>query len=335
MMTCLTPARAGLAFVALTAACRPDSPATPSTVGQAMVAERFAPDAPQFSDWSPPVNLGTMVNFEREDLNPELSRDGLSLYFTRDQGTPGVFLGDIWVSERTSGDAPWGPARDLGPVINTSSMENAPALSPDGHRLFFNSNRPGGFGGQDLYVSRRRDKRDNGGWQAPENLGNAINTAANETGPAFFEDEGSGTTIMYFASNRPGGMGGNNIYSTPLLDDGTFGPVMPVQELNSPFDDSAPFIRRDGLEVFLTSDRPGSLGSTGQVDLWVATRARTTDPWSTPVNLGPVVNSEFADAGPALSFDGTALYFHSSHRPGTIGTEGRFDLFVTTRSRLR
>jgi hypothetical protein len=291
-------------------------------------------DAPQFSDWPPPVNVGPMVNFEREDMNPDISRDGVSLYFTRHQGTPGAFVGDLWVSERTSVDAPWGPARDLGPLINTASGENAPALSLDGRRLFFNSNRPLGFGGQDLYVSRRRNRRDNSGWQSPENLGSAINTAANEVAAAFFDDDASGTTIMYFVSNRPGGMGGNDIYSTTLLRDGTFGPVVPVQELNSAFDDNAPFIRRDGLEVFLTSDRPGSLGSTGQVDLWVATRARTSAPWSMPVNLGPVVNTEHADGGPVLSVDGTALYFHSANRPGSVGTEGRFDLLVSTRIKL-
>lgn len=335
MTTSITPGHAALAFVALIGACGPDSRGLPSAVGPAIAAHRLSSHAPQFSEWSPPVNLGPMVNFEREDMNPDLSRDGLSLYFTRHQGTPGAFVGDLWVSERTSVDAPWGPARDLGPLINTARAENAPALSLDGHRLFFNSNRPLGVGGQDLYVSRRHDRRDNSGWQAPENLGSAINTAANDVGAAFFEDDASGTTIMYFVSNRPGGMGGNDIYSTTLLQDGTFGPVVPVQELNSAFDDNAPFIRRDGLEVFLTSDRPGSLGSTGQVDLWVSTRARTSDPWSTPVNVGPVVNSEHADGGAALSFDGTALYFHSALRPGSVGTEGRFDLLVGTRSRLR
>jgi hypothetical protein len=87
--------------------------------------------------------------------------------------------------------------------------------------------------------------------------------------------------------------------------------------------------------MFLASDRPGTLGA---IDLWVATRAKTSDPWSAPVNLGPVVNTTLIDARPALSFDGTTLYFQST-RPGAVGCTSPtgpcvFDLWVTTRSRL-
>ncbi|MGH7699602.1 MAG: hypothetical protein ACREMJ_03655, partial [Gemmatimonadales bacterium] len=76
------------------------------------------------------------------------------------------------------------------------------------------------------------------------------------------------------------------------------------------------------------SDR---LGTFGSLDLWLATRASTSDPWSTPANLGPVVNTTVIDARPALSFDGTQLYFQSP-RPGGHGS---FDLYVTTRSKLK
>jgi hypothetical protein len=71
--------------------------------------------------------------------------------------------------------------------------------------------------------------------------------------------------------------------------------------------------------------------SAGLLDLWVSTRATTWDPWGTPVNLGSVVNSANNDAGPALSFDGRALYFNSA-RPGGSGA---FDLFVTVRTKLK
>lgn len=112
-----------------------------------------------------------------------------------------------------------------------------------------------------------------------------------------------------------------------------------VAELSSPFNDQAAAIRRDGLEIFLLSDRPGSIppppGLPGQgADLWVATRASTSDPWSTPVNLGPVVNSQFIDGGPALSSDGTALYFYSPFRQGNVGGP-MFDIWVTTRTKLK
>src|SRR2546426_9448989 len=108
-------------------------------------------------------------------------------------------------------------------------------------------------------------------------------------------------------------------------------PGVDVTELNGPYRDTRTAIRRDGLEMFISSDATGRPGGVGGQDLWVATRATTADPWSTPVNLGPTVNSTAFDGAPALSFDGTTLYFFSA-RPGGFGAN---DLYVTTRTRLR
>jgi hypothetical protein len=99
---------------------------------------------------------------------------------------------------------------------------------------------------------------------------------------------------------------------------------MLVPELNSTFADRAPYISRDGLEMYITSDRTDTYGG---LDLWVSTRSTTTDLWSTPVNLGPVVNSVAADARAVLSFDGRLLFFQSA-RPGTLGS---YDLYVSER----
>src|SRR5207247_10827686 len=90
------------------------------------------------------------------------------------------------------------------------------------------------------------------------------------------------STLLYFASNRAGGPGMNDIYVSTLQADGTFGSAAAVAELNTPSQDQQPAIRRDGLELFLGSDRTGTVGS---IDLWVSTRASTTDPWSPPVNV--------------------------------------------------
>ena len=229
---------------------------------------------------------------------------------------------------------------NLGPTVNTPSNEGGPNLSSDGHRLYFNSNRPGGFGGNDLYVSRRHNKRDDFGWQPAVNLGAGVNSAAGESNAADFEDDVTGILTLYFASNRPGGLGMDDIYASTLQPDGTFGPAELVVELSSVSNDRQPAIRRDGLEMFLASDRLGSFGAGAQgLDIWVSTRASTSDPWSPPVNLGPVVNTTLIDAGPALSFDGTTLYFQST-RPGGLGPCPNplgpcvFDLWVTTRSKL-
>jgi OOP family OmpA-OmpF porin len=102
---------------------------------------------------------------------------------------------------------------------------------------------------------------------------------------------------------------------------------MLVPELSSPANDQKPSLRFDGLEMFFQSDRPGSVG----IDLWVSTRERVIDPWSTPVNLGATVNSTSADQGAYISADGQTLFF-TSNRPGGFGG---FDLYVTTRTRNR
>src|SRR6266852_2422074 len=260
------------------AGCRDDpNGAPPGAATSSLMASRHqADDPPRFSDWSAPVNLGPPVNTALVEQGASISKNGLSLYFQCLNCPTNIGGADIYVSQRASVSDPWGPPQPLGSAINTTSNEQAPRLSRDGHRLFFNSDRTG-FGGHDLYVSRRRDKQDDFGWEPAVNLGGAINTAVDEVNADPFDDDATGTSVLYFAS---GGTGGTDIYISTLLADGTYGPGTPVVELSSSSVDRQPAIRRDGLEIFFASDRLGSLGA---LDLWVATRATTSDPWSTPV----------------------------------------------------
>ena len=276
-----------------------------------------------FSDWDEPAALET-VNTVFGELNPTISKDGLSLYFQSNR--PNGFGGtDIWVSERAAVTDDWGAPQNLGPAINTSANEAAPTLSIDGHRMYFQSDRadPDSFGGLDIYLTRRHNKRDSHGWQPPANLGGGVNTTFNENGPAYFEDDDTGAIELYFNSNRPGGSGGTDIYVSTLGPDDVFGPAVPVAALNSPENEGRLAIRRDGLELLLTSARAGGYGN---VDLWVSVRGSTSSPWGPPVNLGPTINSGFIEQGPAFSFDARELYF-TSQRPGA-------DLFRATRTKL-
>jgi hypothetical protein len=284
----------------------------------------------RFSGWSSPSNVGPPVNSSFVEQGPGISKDGLSLYFQCMNCPGGVGGVDIWVSRRASVDEPWGVPQNLGPTINTTSNEGGPSVSTDGHTLFFISTKPGGFGASDLYMARRHDKRDDLGWESAVNLGSAVNTSFAESAPQPFEDEATETKSVYFQSDRPDGIGGNDIYVTTRLSDGSFGLPLLVRELSSSLSDQGVAIRKDGLELIFSSDRPGTMGL---LDLWVSTRATTRDSWSTPVNLGPTVNSEFPDAGADISFDGTALYFHSPLRPGGVGPF--FDIWVTTREKLK
>ena len=107
-----------------------------------------------------------------------------------------------------------------------------------------------------------------------------------------------------------------------------FGEGIAVAELNTAFRETRPAVRRDGLEIIFTSNRPGSLGG---VDLWTATRPTTGAKWSTPVNLGPTVNTEFNDRAPYLSDDGLTLILISD-RPGGFGGN---DLYLSTRKKIQ
>ena len=276
----------------------------------------FAPES--FSVFSLPQNIGTPVNSGDSQNNVSIAPNGLSLYFSSDRTGFGSL--DLWVSQRPTLTAAWGTPQNLGATVNSSSNENLPALSPDGKTLFFSSSRPGGLGATDIYMSTRTNPNDDFGWTAPVNLGAVINTADNELGAGYFEDPANGTAILYFSSTRAGGLGDSDIYQSTRNANGTFNAPTNVAALNSPSLDRGLHVRRDGLEIFLASDRVGGLGG---LDIWVATRASVSAPWNPPVNLAGI-NSSGIDQSPSLSTDGSILYFSSSR-------DGLLDIYTATR----
>jgi hypothetical protein len=177
---------------------------------------------------------------------------------------------------------------------------------------------PGACGGSDIYLTRfgRRD-----GWSEPEHFAcqadGGPNGAADEQEPSYLRTHGE--ALLYFSS-------GPDIYVSDQLDDGTFGPATPVAELNSSSGDFRPNVRRNGLEIVFDSNRTGTLG--GQ-DLYTATRESIDDPWSTPVNLGNVVNTS-ANETRGSFWRAETLYFGRSPGP-----EGSTDIYVSTRPKLR
>jgi hypothetical protein len=323
-----------------------------------------AAGAQQFSEWSAPVNLNqlpnqtTPINTAFDDQHMAISKDGLSLFFASNR-TPGCGDFDIWVTERASVDSPWEEpvnldasslAQGLGCKINSSVRDFAPNLSTDGHLLSFHSFRANdNCGGGDIYYTHRKDRRDDLGWEAPRNLNrfgrdpeaslicggigdlNLVNTPNTDAGPNHFQDEATGTTVLYFTrSDQPTQVGDFDIYTATLGADGTWGTVVRDNELSTtPFRDTRTAIRRrDGLEMILSSERPGGLGSPAR-DLWVSTRASTLDPWSIPVLL-PNVNTTALEGAPALSWDATELYFFSARAGGAGGT----DIYRSTRTKI-
>src|SRR6185436_2061865 len=142
-----------------------------------------------FDGWSPAVSVeslsGTDPNFNTSFLDgcPAPSPNGLRLYMasTRPGGAGGI---DIWVSERESGDDPWGAPTNLGAPINTPGDEFCPTPLRDNHSLLFVSTKPGGCGGSDIYLAREHPKR---GWETPEHLGCLVNSSADEASPFLVE----------------------------------------------------------------------------------------------------------------------------------------------------
>ncbi len=290
-----------------------------------------AATAVEFSDWCPRINLGPDVNSSFSDGGPAISKDGLSLFFHSNR--PGGFGSfDLYVSQRLSVDAPWGPPENLGPTINTPLVETVPALSRDGHWLFFNSlNRPGGFGGFDIWASFRENVHDDFAWQPPVNLGSGVNSASTDAGASFFENEdafGVPHPLLFLNSNRPGGLGGADIYVSAQQPDGSFGPAKLVVELSSSASDARPAIRFDGLELFLFRGDPNPL-VVNENDIWVSTRKAVSDPWTTPVMLGSTVNSALDDVRAYIAADRVTLFFES----GPMEPFGDLDVYMATRSR--
>ena len=215
---------------------------------------------------------------------------------------------------------------NLGDVINTTATEGVPALSRDEHWLFFNSDRVGTVGQNDIWASWRQHTYDNFGWEPAVNLGAGVNSAFIEAGPAFFENDEVGAPVIFFTSNRPGlGVPGTfDIFVSHLAPNGMASPATLVPELSS----SVPTASVDSLRWtgnLLPLNRPGS----NATDLWSSTRATVLTSWSTPANLGPVVNSLSGDTQPFIAADRQTLFF-ASDRPGGFGAQ---DLYVTTRTK--
>jgi hypothetical protein len=286
--------------------------------------------AAEFSDWSPPVNLGPVVNSPYTDSCVAISKNGLSLFFssnrqTGDKNSPDR---DLYVSKRHAIHAPWGAPEPLTMLNSTGYWDSCPALSLDEHLLYFTSTRPDGCSQEDIWVSRRHDRRDDFGWQPPVNLGCDFNSAWRDLTPTFFEDE-AGRVLMYFCSNRPDGTA-YHIYQSEMRDDDTFGPATLVPELNSPYSDLGVTVRRDGLEIIFLSNRPQAERSPWGLDFWKATRASTSDPWSEPEYVSSL-NPAYATGRIALSFDGRELYYTSFPPEGSEW----WDLWVAKREKLR
>ena len=273
-----------------------------------------APLVLALSDYSPwqaavAVDVGSVIDPLSADVHVTLSKDGRRLYFTSNRREPESVGGfDIWVSRWDDEAMGWGKPTIV-PNVNSPMGEFTPALSRDGHWLFFCSNRPGSMGRKDLYASYRAHTHDDTSWGLPVHLGPAVNSVFDEFGVTYFENDG-GHPQLFFGSSRAGGTE-YDIYMSEMGLDGTFGTPTSLTEINTAAWELQPTIRRDGRELLFVAP-----GAFGQFDIWVSTRASTLEPWGKPLLLGPEVNTARTEASPALSGDGSTLVFSRESGPG-------------------
>ncbi len=194
--------------------------------------------------WGPRSNVGEAVNSASWDAQPSVSGDGQMLIFASSR--PGGFGGkDLWVSRKVRGQ--WTSPKNLGPKINTSSDEEAPFIHYDGRTLYFSSNGHPGYGGHDLFITRLDDQEQ---WSKPTNLGVGVNTESDDVG--FYVD--ALAEKAYFASARPGGFGGLDIYEMYLPEKFKPAPVSYLRGMVLDAENKSPLVARVRL-VDLTTQK--------------------------------------------------------------------------------
>lgn len=209
--------------------------------------------------YSRPDKFSREINTRYHDAAVSFSRDGREVYYTRNnldgnklgKDDQGITRLKIFVS-RSQGSDQWTEPESL-PFNSDEYSVAHPCLSPDGGKLFFASDMPGGFGGMDLYFS----EFENGRWGPPINMGNMVNTEGNELFPTW-----QGDKTLYFSSDGHIGLGGLDIYR--IIWDTEELRWSEVENLGAPInsnsDDLGIVLNEQGTFGYFASDRPGGVG---------------------------------------------------------------------------
>ncbi|GMR24077.1 MAG: hypothetical protein BMS9Abin37_2571 [Acidobacteriota bacterium] len=251
-----------------------------------------------------PTNMGAIINSVTRDAEPTFSADGNTMYFNC-VSRPGRTGSDICVSTLADGD--WTEPEIVTAVSTDEYTEVEPLLSPDGQQLYIMSDRPGGMGSADIWVSDRMG----GEWTEPTNLGAPINSPYADHCLYF---AGPNWSVAYWTSTRPGGHGGNDIWMSERINGVWQEAANLGANVNSAASEHHSLPSQDGRSLYVTSGRADGYGGE---DIYVTTRD-VSGAWGPLVNLGPMVNSDRHDRCPAFSPDYTVFYF-DSERDGGYG----------------
>ena len=262
------------------------------------------------------TNLGPRVNSAYADFSPLASADGQTLIFTsRRSETPydipdpltGQYYEDIYVAKKV--DGVWTDAENIGQPVNSDTHDAAVCISGDGQKIVFYRASQGFFRNQvsgDLYETSLAGAR----WSIPEKLRGKVNSRGWEPSACIVEDQNE----IYFSSNREGGFGGRDIYKAKRQEDGSWStPINLGPEVNTPYDEDAPFIHEDGKLYFASNGHD----TMGGFDIFY-TSSKGENIWSTPENLGYPLNTSEDDIYFFLNPDGKTGFL-STIRNDTFG----------------
>jgi tetratricopeptide (TPR) repeat protein len=269
-------------------------------------------------------NIGEVINTEHQEYVPVITSDESILIYTYtgprstgglmdDQFNPdpnGYYYEDIFISRRVGDN--WLTSESIGENINTKNHDASIALSADGQKLFVfhSTDKDGG----DIYMSSLKGDV----WGVPEALGSNINTKYWEGSVSLSADERS----LYFASERPGGYGGKDIYISKKQADGSWGVAENLgPNVNTQFNEDSPFIHPDGITLFFSSEGHNSIG--GYDIMWSVWKE---DKFGEPTNMGYPINTTEDERFYVLTADGEHGYY-SSNKKGGFGQQ---DIYTVT-----
>ena len=215
-------------------------------------------DSNACTEWLSADNMGAPPNTINHESAQFISADGHYLFFSRsdNRSLNGWEDGgyDLYMAYRIGVDSEWTLPLPFGSGINTPDYEGMPSLTPDNRQLYFVSDRQGGYGGYDIWVSTFENYL----WQMPVNAGPAINTPGNETAPFISLDN----KTLFFTSDGHPGMGGTDIFTSKKINDTTWAPALNLgYPINTPCNEESEWMRMDGKKMYFASDRQGPAGN--------------------------------------------------------------------------
>ena len=204
--------------------------------------------------WSKAKKIGSKISSGDIDIVNQITFDGKQLYFSRaNKGYMDIFY--CLIGKKNS----WSTPKKLSPIINTKDNERSAFMTQDGNTLYFVSDRLGGFGGYDIYLSERKS---NGEWGMPRNLGPEVNSQYDEDFPYVLPD---GATL-YFSSQGHNSMGGFDIFTSTLSESGKWSKADNIgYPINTTLDDVSFSISVDGKKGYYAS---GKQGGYGELDIY-------------------------------------------------------------------